>query len=57
MTKQGSYPNPKKVHAIQDFPIPKSIINVHALLGLMGYYKNFVCGYVKIVVPLLDLTK
>jgi hypothetical protein len=57
VTRQGSYPNPKKIQAIKDFPIPMTIINVRAFLGFTGYYMNFVCGYAKIVVPLLDLTK
>jgi hypothetical protein len=34
-----------------------TLINVWAFLGLIGYYKNFVCGYAKIVMPLFDLTK
>ncbi len=57
MTRQGSYPDPKKVHAVKDFPILRFVINVWAFLGLTRYYKNFVCGYAKIVVTLFDLTK
>jgi len=57
VTKQGSYPNPEKVYDVKDFPIPKTITNVQAFLGLTIYYKNFVRGYGKIVVPLFDLTK
>ncbi len=57
MTKHGSYPDPKKVQVIKDFPIPRSITNVLAFLGLTRYYKNFVLGYAKIVVPLFDLTR
>ncbi len=34
-----------------------SITNVQAFLALTRYYKNFVHGYAKIVVPLFDLTK
>jgi len=30
---------------------------VRAFLGLTRYYKNFVCGYAKIVMPFFDLTK
>ncbi len=57
VTRQGSYPNPKKVQAVKDFPVPRSMTNVRAFLGLTGYYRNFVRRYAKIVVPLFDLTK
>ncbi len=57
VTRQGSYLDPKKVHAVKDFPIPKTINNVQAFLGLTRYYRNFVSGYAKIVMPLFDLTK
>jgi hypothetical protein len=57
VTRQGSYPNPKKVHVVKDFLVPKSMTNVRAFLGLTGYYRNFVHGYAKIALPLFDLTK
>ncbi len=57
MIRQGSYLDLKKVQAVKDFPVPKSVINVWAFLGLMGFYRNFVHGYAKIVVPLFDLTR
>ncbi len=57
MIKQGSYLDPMKVHVVKDFPILKIITNVRAFLSLIGYYKNFVHGYVKIIMPLFDLTK
>jgi hypothetical protein len=57
VTRHGSYLDPKKVRAVKDFPVPRSVTNVQAFLGLIGYFKKFVCGYAKIVVPLFDLTK
>ncbi len=57
VTMQGSYPNPKKVHVVKDFPVPRFVTNVQAFLCLIGYYRNFVRGYAKMVVPLFDLTK
>ncbi len=57
VTRQGSYLDPKKIQVVKDFPVPKSMTNVWAFIGLTGYYKNFVHGYAKIVIPLFDLTK
>jgi hypothetical protein len=57
VTRQGSYPDPKKVHVVKDFLVPKSVTNVQAFLGLIEYYKKFVRGYTKIVGSLFDLTK
>jgi hypothetical protein len=57
VTKQGSYPDPKKVQVVKDFLVPRSVTNVRAFLGLTRYYKNFVHGNAKIVVPFFNLTK
>ncbi len=57
VTRQDSYPNPKKVQAVKNFPVPKSVTNVRTFSGLTGYYRNFVRGNAKIVVPLFNLTK
>jgi len=57
VTRHGSYLDPKKIQFVKDFPIPRIVNNVWGFLGLTGYYKNFIWGYVKIVVPLFDLTK
>jgi hypothetical protein len=57
VTRHDSYFDPKKVQAVKDFPVPRFVTNVWAFLGLTGYYRNFVRGYAKIVVPLFDLTK
>jgi hypothetical protein len=56
VTRQGSYFDPKKVQDVKDFP-PRSVTDVWAFLGLIRYYRNFVRGYAKIVVPFFDLTK
>jgi len=34
MSRYGSYLDPKKVHVVKDFPIPRTITNVRAFLGL-----------------------
>ncbi len=49
VTRQGSYLDPKKVQVIKDFPIPRTITNVRAFLGLIGYYKNFLWDMLKLL--------
>jgi hypothetical protein len=35
----------QKVHAILDWPLPRMVWTVRALLGLVGYYRRFINGY------------
>lgn len=44
--------SPKKMHIIQDWPIPKDRKMVHSFLGLMGYFWRFIQGYADIAQPL-----
>jgi hypothetical protein len=57
VTRQGSYPSPKKVQVVKDFLVPRSVINVRAFLGLTRYYRNFVRGYAQITGQFFDFTK
>lgn len=38
MKYEGSHHDPKKVAIVEDFHVPRTIINVHAFLGLTRYY-------------------
>jgi len=49
VTRQGSYLDPKKVQVVKDFPIPRTLTNVRAFLGLIGYYKNFLWDMLKLL--------
>jgi len=42
---------------VENFPIPKTITNVRAFLGLIGYYHKFIPRYTKIAEPFFSLTK
>lgn len=57
LTKDGLKPNEKKIEAIQKFPIPKTVKEVRAFLGLVGYYRKFVPNLSKIIKPLTDALK
>jgi len=55
--ENGVRPDPKKIEAVQNFPIPKNAKNVKQFLGLAGYYRRFIKGFSKIAKPLTNLLK
>ena len=57
VSREGVSPDPEKIRAVQEFPIPKTVRAVRAFLGLSGYYRKFVPNFSLIAAPLHDLTK
>ena len=57
VSSDGILPDPDKISAIKDYPIPKRLKDVRAFLGLSGYYRKFIKDYAKIASPLYALTK
>ena len=54
---QGISVDPSKVEAVLNWEAPKSVIEVHNFLGLVGYYKIFIEGLFHIIAPMTKLTK
>ena len=50
-------PDPNKLAAVKDYPIPKTKKEVRCYLGLTGYYRKFIANFAKLAMPLSDLTK
>ncbi len=57
VSREGTRPDPSKIDAVVHFPVPKIVTDVRSFLGLTGYYRNYVQGYARLVVPLFELTR
>ena len=45
ITKDGISTDPKKVEAVQNWPIPRTIKEVRSFLGLCSYYRKFIKSF------------
>ena len=52
VSEHGIATDPKKIKAVQEWPVPRSTREVRAFLGLAGYYRRFVPRFAAIASPL-----
>ncbi|KAI9034793.1 retropepsin-like aspartic protease/reverse transcriptase [Aspergillus affinis] len=57
ITTEGVHMERSKVQAIRDWPVPKSLKEVQQFTGLINYYRRFIDGYAKSMVPIFNLLK
>jgi hypothetical protein len=49
--------NPAKVEDIMEWPMSMNVIEVRSFMGLEGYYRRFIEGFLKIANPIMELQK
>lgn len=57
VTNNGILPDPKKISSIKKYPKPRTVKEIQAFLGLVGYYRRFIKNFAEIAKPLTELTK
>ena len=56
MSADGISPDPAKIQAVKDFPVPTNVREVREFVGLAGYYRRFVPNFACVAGPLHMLT-
>nr|GEV14058.1 putative reverse transcriptase domain-containing protein [Tanacetum cinerariifolium] len=54
---RGIHVDPAKIESIKDWPSPKTPIEIRQFLGLVGYYRRFIEGFLKIAKSMIKLTQ
>lgn len=57
VTPTGIKPNPSKIVAVENFPVPQSEKELKSFLGLAGYYRRFIPNFAHIVSPMTKFLK
>ena len=57
VSEKGIEPDPDKLTAISEWPVPKNLTEVRSFVGLASYYRRHVEGFSDIAKPLSELTK
>uniref|UniRef100_A0A0A9X844 Retrovirus-related Pol polyprotein from transposon 17.6 n=2 Tax=Lygus hesperus TaxID=30085 RepID=A0A0A9X844_LYGHE len=57
VTPDGVKPNPDKIKAVQNYPIPKTTKEIKGFLGLLGYYRKFINNFAQLTKPLTKCLK
>ncbi|GBG74822.1 hypothetical protein CBR_g19334 [Chara braunii] len=55
VTRGGLRPDSRKVTAVKEAPVPTSLTQVRAFLGVASYYRRFIKGFAAIARPLTNL--
>lgn len=48
-------PDPNKVDAITNYPVPRTVRQVRSFLGMCGWYNKYISGFAAIAAPMTDL--
>ncbi|MCP3663818.1 MAG: hypothetical protein GY696_15225, partial [Gammaproteobacteria bacterium] len=57
ISADGLSPDPEKVRAVSEFPVPGSVTELRRFLGMIGYYRRFLPRFAQIARPLFNLMK
>jgi hypothetical protein len=55
ISKDGIAVDPENIEAIREWSTPKNMMEVRSFMGLAGYYRRFIVGFLRIAHPITSL--
>src|SRR5213075_3027745 len=55
--EQGVEMDPARIATILDWPVPKSVHDIQVFLGFANFYRRFIEGYSRVVLPMTNLLR
>ena len=52
VSEEGNSTDPKKLEAVLNWPVPKTVYDVTAFLGFVGYYRRFIKNFSRVAYQL-----
>jgi hypothetical protein len=56
-SEEGIVVDPKKIRAIEGWPVTNNVLEVRSFMEFAGYYRRFIEGFSKIAYPITSLQK
>ena len=44
----GIETDPRKIEAVKDWTVPKTVTDIHSILGFTNHYRRFIPGHAKV---------
>jgi len=57
ISREGIVVDPDKIKAIMNWHVPKDVSDIRSFMGITGYYRKFIEGFLKIAYPITSLQK
>lgn len=57
VSSEGVLPDPEKIIAIKNYPVPKNSDELKRFVAFANYYRKFICNFAKIAYPLNYLSR